>query len=215
MIHLSPGNIQCYWATDHHVGHFRNGGLFCNHITNKGPFSQNSNAIGNIHYFVKFMRDDYNSLAGVAHVSENNEESVCFLRRQNGGGFVQNQYIGATIQHLNDLNGLFLRYGHIIDLLIGVDFKAIQITDLPYLVSSRFQIQFSGFVQPEDDVFRSGKDIHQLEVLMNHTDTELHGILRRTNGDFFSIDEDLSFIREVYAGEHVHQRCLAAAVFAQ
>ena len=39
--------------------------------------------------------------------------------------------------------------------------------------------------------------------------------MRDAGKAFFSIDEDLSFIREVYAREHVHQRCLAAAVFAQ
>ena len=215
IVHLFPRDIQSYRTPDHHIGHFRDRCLLRDHIAHKGTFPKNGNAIGNIHNFVKLMSDDNNGFAGIAHVAEDDKEPVCFLWGQNGGRFIQDQDIRAAIQYLNNLHGLFLRNGHIIDLLIGVDFKSVQIADLPDLLRCRLQIQFPGFVQSEDDVFRSSKDIYQLEVLMDHTDTERHGILRRTNGDFFSIHKNLSLIREVNAGEHVHQRGLTAAVFSQ
>ena len=50
---------------------------------------------------------------------------------------------------------------------------------------------------------------------MDHADLQVKGILRGGDGDLLPVHEDLTFIRIVDAGEDVHQRGLAAAVFAQ
>ena len=50
---------------------------------------------------------------------------------------------------------------------------------------------------------------------MDHADTEVKGILRRTDGNGLFVNENLSLIGKVDAREHIHKRCLAAAVFAE
>ena len=52
-------------------------------------------------------------------------------------------------------------------------------------------------------------------MLVNHADAVAEGILGGADQSLLVIDEDLPLVREVNAGEHVHQGCLAAAVFPQ
>ena len=70
-------------------------------------------------------------------------------------------------------------------------------------------------LQAQNDVLGGSKEVDQLEVLMDHTDTEVESILGGSNGHRLIMDVDLSLVREVDAGEHVHQRCFTTAVFAQ
>ena len=50
---------------------------------------------------------------------------------------------------------------------------------------------------------------------MNHADAVGKGILWRPDQNLLAVDEDLPLVREINAGEHIHQGRLAAAVFAQ
>ena len=50
---------------------------------------------------------------------------------------------------------------------------------------------------------------------MNHTDAIGKGILGGTDQRLLAIDENPALIGKIDAGEHIHERCLAAAVFPQ
>ena len=50
-------------------------------------------------------------------------------------------------------------------------------------------------------------------MLVHHADLMIKGILRGTDYNLSPVDQDLSFIRVIDPGNHVHQRGLAAAVF--
>ena len=52
-------------------------------------------------------------------------------------------------------------------------------------------------------------------MLMDHADTQRQRIPGRADVRQLIVDVDLALIGIVNAGDHVHQRCLAAAVFAQ
>ena len=52
-------------------------------------------------------------------------------------------------------------------------------------------------------------------MLVNHADAVRKRILRRTDDDRLTVDEDLARIREIDARDHVHQRGLAAAVLTE
>ena len=52
-------------------------------------------------------------------------------------------------------------------------------------------------------------------MLMHHSDLQRKGILRRTDRDLLSVHQDMSLIRKIDSGKHVHQRRLAASVFSQ
>jgi hypothetical protein len=52
-------------------------------------------------------------------------------------------------------------------------------------------------------------------MLMNHTDTQVDGILGGMDDSLFALQIDASGVRLVNARKHVHQRGFARAVFTQ
>ena len=56
------------------------------------------------------------------------------------------------------------------------------------------------------------QDIDQLEMLMNHSNSEFEGIFRGPDRHGFPIHTDFSLIREINTGEHVHQRSLSTTI---
>ena len=84
------------------------------------------------------------------------------------------------------------------------------------MAAAAFTIHAAALVlQTQDDVLRGGEDVHQLEVLVDHADAAVKGVLGGGDGHRLAVDIDLPLVGEVDAGEHVHQRGLAAAVLPQ
>ena len=52
-------------------------------------------------------------------------------------------------------------------------------------------------------------------MLVYHADAEVEGVLGRANDDLAPVDVDLALVGVVDAGEHIHERGLAAAVLAE
>ena len=102
---------------------------------------------------------------------------------------------------------------HIIDLHVRVDIKAVLVADVLDLLACIVQVKLA--LQAEDDILGGGEQVDQLEVLVDHADTQIEGILGRCDGHRLVVDVDLPLVGEVDAGEHIHQRGLAAAVLAQ
>ena len=161
------------------------------------------------------MGDNHDGLAVVSHVAQNGKELVGLLGGENGGGLVQDQDVRAPVQHLNDLHRLLLGDRHVIDLLVRVHLEAVLIADGPDFRGGGLQIQLSLLLQTQNNIFRGGEHVHQLEVLVHHADTQIIGVLGGADDHFLAVDADLALVREIDAGEHIHQSGLAAAVFAQ
>ena len=164
---------------------------------------------------MELVRDDDDALAVVPHVAQDGEELVRLLRREDGGGLVQDEDVRAAVEDLHYLDGLLLGDGHVVYLLLRVHLEAVGLADGLYLLSGAVQIEPPLAGQAQDDVLRRGEHVHQLEVLVYHAYAEVEGVLGRADGDFLPVHEDLALVGVVDAGEHVHERGLAAAVFAQ
>ena len=82
-------------------------------------------------------------MPSVLHVAHDLEELVGLLRGQNGGGLVEDQNIRAAIKHLDDLDGLLLRNGHVVNLLVGVDVEAVFVADLLDLLGGLGEVQLA------------------------------------------------------------------------
>ena len=150
------------------------------------------------------MRDDDNSLSVGLHVAQDGKELVCLLGGQNGGRLIQNQNVCAPVEDLDDFYSLLLGDGHVVNLLCGVNVKAIFFADGPHLFVGGLDIQLAALVEPQNNIFRGGKHVHQLIVLVDHANAVVIGILRRTDGRWFSIDENLPLVREVDPSQHIH-----------
>ena len=162
---------------------------------------------------MELVRNDDKGLAVSLHVAHDGKQLVGLLRSQYGGGLIQDQDVGAAVQHLYDFHGLLLRNRHIVDLHVRVNVKAIFFANVFDLLTGVVQIQLS--FQTENDIFGGGEQIDQLEVLMDHADAKVESVLGRGNSYWFFVNVDMSLIGEVDAGEHIHQRGFAAAVFTQ
>ena len=90
------------------------------------------------------MRDDDDGLSGVAHIAQHGEKLVRLLRGENCGRLVEDEYIRAAVERLDDLDSLLLGNGHIVDLLLRIHLKAV---GGAYLIDSRgypVQVEPSG-----------------------------------------------------------------------
>ena len=165
---------------------------------------------------MELVGDDDEGLAVRLHVAHDGEELVGLLGGQNGGGLIQDQDVRAPVEDLHDLHRLLLGDGHIVDLLVGVDVKAVFPADLPDLLAGLFHVHAAALIlQAQDDVLGGGEDVHQLEVLVDHADAAVEGVLGGGDGHRLVVDIDLPLVGEVDAGEHVHEGGLAAAVLPQ
>ena len=206
-------DVQRYGVPHHHVGHFLCVGVFGEHIAYELAVTKDGDPVGEGLDLVHLVCDDDNGLAVVAHVAQHRKELVGLLGRQHGGGLIQDQDVGASVQNLYNLDSLLLRDGHIIDLLIRVHLKAVSIADRTDPFGGSFQIQLS--LQPENDIFSGRQYVHQLEMLMDHADAVVEGVLGGADDNFLVVNEDLTIVREIYPGEHIHQGSFAAAVLTQ
>ena len=161
------------------------------------------------------MGDDDDGMACLAHVAQHGEQLVRFLGRQNSRGLVQNQDIHPAVQKLDNFHGLLLGYGHGVYLLVRIQLEPVFGCQLIDFGGHSLHVQNFPPGQTQDNILSRCQNIHQLEMLVNHADTQSKGVLRRTNGNLLSVYEYLPLIRVVDTGNHVHQGGLSASVFTQ
>ena len=126
---------------------------------------------------LELVGDDDDSFIVIAHGAEDIKESVGLLGGEDGGGLVQDQDVSAPVEHLNDLYGLFFRHGHFIDLLVGVDVEAVLVTDGLDLGGHLLDVAPPRLLQTQRHVLRCGEHVHQFEVLVDHADAQVKGVL--------------------------------------
>ena len=202
-------------AADHHVGHLllvRIPGHLASDIS---TLSKDSNTVRKLFHFVQLMGDDDNSLSVRAHVAQDGEEFFRLLRRQDSGGLIEDENIRSAVEGFDDLHSLLLGDRHLIDLAVWIDLEAIGVADRADALRSCRPVQTALLLQPENDILRSRKDIHQFEMLVDHTDPVAEGIPGGTDRDFLPVDKDLPFIGVVDPGKHIHEGRLSAAVFSE
>ena len=210
---LGTVDVQADTAAHHHVRQGLLVGVLGQHIAYVLALAEHGHAVGHVQNLVELVGDDDEGLAIGLHVAHDGEQLVRLLRRQHGGRLIQDEDVGAAVQHLDDLDGLLLGNGHVVDLHVGVNVEAVLVADVLHLFAGVGKVQLA--LQAQDDVLRGREQIDQLEVLMDHADAESKRILGRCNGHGLVVDVDLPLVGEIDAGEHVHQSGLAAAVFTQ
>ena len=161
------------------------------------------------------MCDNDNRLVICFHVPDHLKKSGRLLRCQYCCRLIQNQDIGASVKNLHDFQSLFLRYTHLINLLVQIQVKVIFVTDCLGCFPDLFQVKFLPLIKTKCDILRSAEHIDQLKMLMDHTDSQVVCIFRRADLYLFSIYHDLAGIWKIDTGNHVHQGSLTASVFSQ
>ena len=70
-------------------------------------------------------------------------------------------------------------------------------------------------LHPQNNVLQNGKIVHQLEMLVNHADSQGVGVQRPFDLYFLSLHPDHALLRLVKAEQNAHQGGFACAVFSQ
>ena len=141
---------------------------------------------------------------------------VGLLRREDTGGLVQDQDVGAAEQGLEDLDPLLHAHRQLRDRGVEVDLQpvvALERLDLGPGAGDA-ALQGDATLGAQQQVLQDGERLDQHEMLVDHADAGLDRILRAANGPLLPVDQDLAAVGLVEAVEDVHQRRLAGAVLA-
>ena len=212
---LRAVDVQLHALAHHHLGQTADGGVFRLHGSDVLALAQHRHPVGQLQHLVELVGDDDDGVAIVAHVAQHVEQPLRLLRREHCGRLVENQDLRAAIEHLHDLHRLLFRHGHLVDLLHRIQLEAVLVGQLVDLCDDLCNVQLCGAGQAQHDVLRRREHVHQLEVLMDHADAQRKRVLGRADRDLLAVDKDLPLVGVVDARNHVHQRGLATAVFAE
>ena len=175
---------------------------------------QNGDTVGDLQHLPHLVADEDDAFALLRQLMDDLEQSLYLDVCQGGGGLVQNQQLRAPIQGFQDFHPLLGAHGNLRDGPVQLHVQTIalrQIQDflLPGLLVDENAL---GVPVPQDDVLEHRHGLHQHEVLMHHTDAQLHRLGGRVDADLLPIQEDLSLCGLVQPDEDVHQRALSRAV---
>ena len=180
--------------------------------------AEHRDPVGDLEHLVELVRDEDDRLAARRQLSHDLEELLCLLRREHGGGLVQDEDVGVAIERLEDLDALLLADRDVLDAGARIDGEAVAVGDLldaplrlPHVEEHALARRLLG----EDDVLghRHHRDEH--EVLVHHAHPGVDRRARRPQPHRASLDEDLALVRVVQPVEDVHQGGLARAVLSE
>ena len=174
---------------DHHAGELLLGRVLYFHRTDALALAQNRAAVGYGHNLIQFMGDEQDGLPFPGEVPHDFHQLVDFLRRQHRGGLIEDQNFIVAIEHFQYFDTLLHADGNIFDLCIRIDGQSVFFGECDNLFARLLFLQKTELVRlnAEDDVVQCGIDLHQLEVLVYHTDVQGVGVVRVLDPDDFAV----------------------------
>ena len=179
---------------------------------------QDGDVIRHIGDLVDLVGDEDGGHALLLEFQQQVQQRLGVLLVEGGGGLVQDHEAGVLGQSLGDLHQLLLADADILDQGFGgfgqADdlqiFRCLGMGLVP--VDGKF---FSLFV-PQEHVFPDAHIGHQRQLLVDDDDAFFFAVLDFGELAYFSVVYDVSAVAAVGipAAEHVHQRGLSRAVFA-
>ena len=210
-------DLQLHRAAHHHVGQLLLVGVAGVHGTHIAALTQNRHPVRHRHDLVELVGDEEDGFPLRRQVLHNGHQLVDLLGRQHGGGLVEDEDLVVAVEHLQDLGTLLHTHSDILHLGVQVHVQAVplgELLDLPprFLFLQEAALRRFG---AQNDVVQHGEYLHQLEVLVDHADTQCRGIVGIVDLHRLAVLAYLARLGLVQAEQHAHQRGFAGAVFAQ
>ena len=179
--------------------------------------AQHRHALRHAQHLSELVADKNNRQALRHHLRQHREQRLAFLRREHGGGFVQNQNARAPVQRLQYLDPLALAHREAAHQRVGVHAQAKALRHLGQL-GARGRAACQG--QPQrlgahHHVVEHAQVVGQGEVLVHHANARVQrglGVARRQR---LAKHGDAAGVCGVVAKQDGHQRRFARAVLAQ
>ena len=211
-------HVEIHVAAHHHGAQLFHGGVLCFHGADVFALAQNAAAICHGHDFRQLVADEEDGLAFSGQVLHDLHQFFDFLRRQHGGGLVEDQDFIVPVEHLQNLCALLHTDGNILNLCVGIHLQAVffrQRNDLfPGLLFLQ-EAHGADRFHAHDDVIQHREALHQLEVLVHHADAQVVGVVRIVDLNFFAVLFDGALFRLIKAEKNAHQGGFPGPVFAQ
>ena len=139
---------------------------------------------------------------------------IRFLRREDGGGLVEDQEVGAAVERLEDLHPLALAHAEVRHARVGIDLQVILAAQTRKLGAGprHPRAEPEATLDPQHHVLQHRERLHQHEVLMHHPDPRRQRVLRRPERHRSPPHEHLAPIRPVIPVQDPHQRRLPRPV---
>ena len=133
------------------------------------------------------------------HLRQHLEQGFAFLRREHGGGLIEDQDARATVQGFENLNALALTDRQAADLGLGIDLQAKALRDFLQPLTRRAMARegLPHRLGTHHHVFQHAQVVGQREVLVHHADASGQRGLRVARGQWLAKDLDLAGIGRV------------------
>jgi hypothetical protein len=157
------------------------------------------------------VRDEEEREAALLHAAQGREELVHLLRHEHRGRLVEDDHLGAAVQHLQDLHALPIGDAEPFHQHAGVDAQARVAREFedPLARLGPDAVQRFG---AEHDVLLDGQVVGQHEVLVHHADPGLDRVRRGAEVDALAHHLDGALVGLLHPVEDLHQGGLARAV---
>ena len=150
-----------------------------------------------------------------AQVADDLEQLLDLRLGQRGGGLVEYDDLGLVADGLGDLAHLLLADGQVAHLLGGVDVDAQLMEQLAGLLVHPGVVDQAALheLAADEDVLGHRQVVHHVQLLVNDDDARLLGLAGVVEFHLAPLVGDGAGILGVDAGQHLHQRGFARAVF--
>ena len=133
-----------------------------------------------LQHFVELVGDEHDGRALFGELTQRLEERVDLLGHENSGGLIEDEDVGAAVQHLQDLDTLLVANTQIRDQRVGIDVETVPFAEVPNPGSCLVCVerQLRSRLLAEHDVFPDREVDRQHEGLEHHADAVGDGVLR-------------------------------------
>ncbi len=155
------------------------------------------------------MRYKEYGFALTGKASHNFHKFVDFLRCENRRRFVKYQNLVFSVQHFEDFDPLLHTNGNIFYLGIYIYFQTVALRKLHYLFSCFFFLEKAKFVRgfgAQNNIVKHCKHIHQLKMLMHHSDSKRCRVVWIVNLYNLSVLSYFARLRLIKSEQNAHKR---------
>ena len=201
---------------DHALDDLRNGQrgpLFGQHVA---AVAGDGDTVGDGKHFLQPMRHVEHGDAARAQALEHREQPLGFLAVERRVRFVEDQQPRLFQQHAGQFDELPLADAEAADRRVNVDMQAelLQQAVAAVLHLALGNQSAAHRLAIDEQIGQHRAFRKQAEFLIHHADAVLAGGIGAVDGHRLSVEFDDAAVRPDHAGEHLHQRRFAGAVFA-
>ena len=200
--------------TDHQPGQIRHLHFRLADRSADFSISHDHDPVRHLHDLPHFMRDKEYGIALRDKAADEFHQRIDLLRHQDGGRLVHDQDARVAVERFHDLYLLLHADRKVSDFCLCADSELVAVGQFLDLFLLRCIIDLASDIA-EDDVFCNCMCSDKGKMLLDHGDSQSHGIPRRCNILLHSIDPDLSGCHMVDPVQDIHDRALAGSVLAQ